>query len=103
MICYAQLVAKETDYADYTTYVFQVLDEVIINEIKSLYVMCVQWPNWQQDKIELGDKGYLKYKEVRAGVDEWYDGTAHNFYKYSNVIFEKFVKCEALNTKEVLL
>ena len=65
-------------------------------------MLCVSNGTPQQGAKQVFE-GYLKYKEVRAGVDEWYDGTTHNFYKYSNVVFEKFVKCEALNTKEVLL
>lgn len=103
MIIYAELVAKDTDPYNYTTYVFAVLDDKMIETIGSLYVMCVQFPNWEQDVINIGDRGYLRYKEVRAGIDEWFDGTAFNYYKYSNVIFEKFIKTQALDTREVFV
>lgn len=102
MICYAKLLAKSNDHG-YITYVFRILDKTIIKEMKTFYLMCVQFPNWEQDVINLGDTGYLKTKEVKAGVDEWYDGDGFVKYKYTNVIFEKFIKAESLNTEEIYL
>ena len=84
---YAILVAKQVDCMNYTTFVFQDLKS---NE----YIMCVMFPNWEQSIINLGDKGFLTTKFVEAGIDKWYDGTNFISYKYSNIIFLKFIKKE---------
>lgn len=72
---------------NYTTYVFQDLENYE-------YIMCVMFPNWEQSYINLDDEGYVTVKYVEAGVDKWYDGTNFIPYKYTNIIFLKFVKKE---------
>ena len=37
--------------------------------------MCVRWPNWECRQLKNGESGYLDFKEVRAGIDTWYDGS----------------------------
>lgn len=86
---YCKLVAKEHDLGGYTTYVFQNLEE---KSIYDKYLMCTRWPNWEHRNLDLGENGYLTYKEVVAGVDTWYDGTSFIPYNYTNIIFIKFVK-----------
>lgn len=56
--------------------------------------MTTRWPNWQHKHLELGEIGYLTYKEVVAGVDTWYDGDTFIPYNYSNIIFIKFIEKE---------
>lgn len=82
---YAKLVAKQTDCMGYTTFVFQNLDEYG-------YVMCVMFPNWEQSYIDIDDVGYVSTRSVEAGVDKWYNGTDFTPYKYTNIIFQKFIK-----------
>jgi len=86
---HCKLVAKEHDLGGYTTYVFQNLDE---KNIYDKYLMCTRWPNWEHRNLNLGENGYLTYKEVVAGIDTWYDGTSFIPYNYTNIIFIKFVK-----------
>ena len=53
--------------------------------------MCVRFPNWNQSIFNIGDIGFLNVRFVEAGVDKWFDGTGFNSYRYTNVIFMKFV------------
>ena len=77
------------DIGDYTTYVFENLD---FKDYEYQYIMCVQFPNWNQDPIEIGDVGYVNVRYVKEGISQWYDGEKMNVYKYTNVIFLKFIK-----------
>ena len=88
----AQLVAKERDLLEYIIYVFKILENDV--PFGHRYIMCVRPPNWESRNIELGEKGFLTYKEVEAGIDNWYDFSQNKFvpYKYTNIYFIKFVK-----------
>lgn len=74
----------------YTTYVFQNLEEASFGK---KYVMTIRFPNWECRNIDIGDIGYMTYKEVIAGKDTWYDNITDTFipYNYTNIIFIKFV------------
>lgn len=91
MTVHAELVEYYKDIENYITYVFQVLDEDNIQEIGK-YLMCVQYPNWNQETITIGDIGFLKVKYVQAGIDQWFDGVSKHFYRYDDIIFLKFIK-----------
>lgn len=65
--------------------------------------MCVQFPNWNQSTISIGDIGYVNVKYVKEGVSQWYDGEKMNVYKYTNVVFLKFVKEPEKVDKEFLI
>lgn len=86
---HVKLVAKAVDLGDYVTYVFENLD---FRDYETQYIMCVQFPNWNQSEIHIGDIGYANVRYVKEGVSQWYDGEKMNVYKYTNVIFLKFVK-----------
>lgn len=86
---HAKLKAVYQDIGDYTTYVFENLD---FKDYEYQYIMCVQFPNWNQDPIEIGDVGYVNVRYVKEGISQWYDGEKMNVYKYTNVIFLKFIK-----------
>lgn len=90
MTVLAKLVAKERDNMDYTTYVFECLDKEIIKQTK--YIMCVRYPNWNCREIKLGEIGYLRFNEIIAGVDTWFDGEKQVPYKYNDVQFLKFIE-----------
>ena len=87
----AKLVTYFTDFGGYTNYVFE-KDEY--SDAYDHYIMCTRFPNWEHEKVNVGDSGFLSYREVRAGVDTWYDcKTGSNIpYNYSGVHFLKFVK-----------
>ena len=46
----AQLIAKNIDFEGYITYVFQNLNN---QNLDDKYIMCVQFPNWNQSNINL--------------------------------------------------
>lgn len=86
-----RLIAKESDTCGYTTYVFKILDKSERERLKSKYIMCVRFPNWEHRELSIGDVGYLNYKVITAGVDQWYDGNSLKFYRYNMVQFIKFI------------
>jgi hypothetical protein len=86
---HGKLVAKFIDLGNYITYVFENLE---YQDYDDKYLMCVQFPNWDQFTIDIGDIGYVNVRYVKEGVSQWYDGEKFNTYKYTNVIFMKFIK-----------
>lgn len=84
-----KLVAKSSDPMGYINYVFENLE---YTNIDNHYVMCVQFPNWEQSCIDIDDTGYAKIKYVEAGIDKWYDGNEFIPYKNTNIVFLKFIK-----------
>lgn len=101
MTVLAKLVASEKDIQDYETYVFECLDKEMIE--KSKYIMCTRFPNWDHRKIDLGEVGYLKFFEVQAGIDKWFDGTQMIPYKYDGSHFIKFVKKPTQNDHKYVM
>lgn len=100
MTIIAKLVASESDSFGYITYVFKCLD----NSLKeSPYVMCVRYPNWNHRKINLGDKGYLSFIEIKAGEDTWFDGKNMIPYNYNAIQFLKFVDIKETSDKEYIM
>lgn len=88
----AKLVAKESDTCGYTTYVFKVLDKSDRERLDSKYIMCVRFPNWEHRNLNIGDMGYLNFKVIIAGVDQWYDGNTLKYYRYNMIQFIKFIQ-----------
>jgi hypothetical protein len=95
-----QLKVKAIDIGGYITYVFENLEQT---NIENKYIMCVQFPNWNQSVISIGDIGYVNVRYVKEGVSQWYDGEKMNVYKYTNVVFLKFVKEPEKVDKEFLI
>lgn len=86
---------------NYRTYVFENLD---YTTCENHYIMCVRFPNWSQAAFNIGDVGYLNVRYVEAGVDKWFDGKDFNSYRYTNVIFMKFIlEKPMVITSEVIL
>ena len=56
--------------------------------------MCTRFPNWESPIILIGDIGFLKFKEVIAGKDMWYDPQTGDTipYKYTGIHFIDFVQ-----------
>ena len=97
---YVVLRAKNVDIGGYITYVFENLNQTDYN---SKYLMCVQFPNWNQTEINIGDIGYVNVKYVKEGISQWYDGEKMQVYKYTNVVFLKFIKEPEKVDKEFLI
>ena len=97
---YVKLKAKYIDIGGYITYVFENLN---YKSYDQQYVMCVQFPNWNQSEINIDDVGYVNVRYVKEGVSQWYDGEKMNVYKYTNVVFLKFIKEPEKVNKEFLI
>ena len=97
----AKFLAENRDCMGYHSYVFENLD---YDSWNNHYIMCVRFPNWEQAQFNIGDVGYLNVRYVEAGIDKWYDGEDFNFYRYTNVIFMKFIlEKPMIITSEVIL
>ncbi len=72
----------------YTNYVFKDLE---YTNYDYQYIMCVRFPNWEQTTFDIGDEGFVTIRYVQEGVDKWFDGEGFNTYKYTNIIFLKFI------------
>ena len=53
--------------------------------------MCVRFPNWEGNFVNINDIGYVTIKYVREGIDKWFDGNEMITYKYTNIIFLNFI------------
>ena len=84
-----KVVASELDSLGYITYVFEYLEQD--RRTLSPYLMCIRWPNWEHKHLDLGEIGYVEYKEIREGIDTWFDGNKLVPYRYSTVQFIKFI------------
>ena len=90
MTILAELLAKSIDVQGYVVYVFKCLDEEVIKE--SPYLMCTRFPNWDHRVIDIGEVGYLNFKERLAGIDKWFDGKDFIPYRYDDVQFIRFIE-----------
>jgi hypothetical protein len=86
---YVKLNAKNVDIGGYITYVFENINNT---NYENQYIMCVQFPNWNQSEIQIGDTGYVNVRYVKEGISQWYDGEKMNVYKYTNIVFLRFIK-----------
>lgn len=97
---HVKFLASCTDGLGYINYVFEDLN---FKDYDYQYLMCVRFPNWEQSTFNIGDVGYVTVKYVREGIDKWYDGTNFNTYKYTNIIFLKFIPEQEKITTELIL
>lgn len=96
----AKFLAESRDIMGYTSYVFENLE---YSNVDNHYIMCVRFPNWNQASFIIGDVGYLNVRYVEEGKDKWFDGKDFNFYRYTNVIFMKFILEKPLIETEIIL
>lgn len=96
-----KLVASQADGMGYTNYVFEDLE---FKNYDYKYIMCVRFPNWNQSAFNLNEEGFITIRYVKEGVDKWFDGTNFNTYKYTNIIFMKFIPIkEQITPSEIIL
>lgn len=86
---HARLITSSCDGMGYTTYVFENLE---YRDYDYKYIMCVRFPNWNQNPFKNDDVGFLTVRYVRAGIDKWFDGEEFIPYKYTNIVFLKFIE-----------
>lgn len=87
-VVYAKLIALREDIGGYIVYVFEIIEGKLPYD---KYIMCTRFPNWECPFIQINDVGFLKYKEVEAGKDKWFDGYNYIPYKYTGIHFIDFV------------
>lgn len=87
----------------YTTYVFQLLEKSEIDNLGTKYIMCTRHPNWDHRELNKNEIGYLEFKEVKAGVDTWFNGVVNKFYNYDDVQFIKFIEKTEDNDEQIIL
>lgn len=97
---HAKFLAKNTDMMGYSSYVFENLDST---DCSDKYIMCVRFPNWNQAPFMIGDVGFLSVNYVEEGKDEWFNGQDFVKYRYTSIIFMKFILEKSNNTKEYIL
>lgn len=87
----AELKAIRNEVGGYIIYVFRNLEP---NCWTNQYVMTVRFPHWESPLLQVGDVGFLSYKEVTAGEDFWWDKITNNkiAYNYDNIIFVDFIR-----------
>lgn len=100
MTILAQLVASSSDGLGYITYVFKRLDK---SDEETQYVMCVRYPNWNHRNINLGEKGFLSFVEIKAGKDKWFDGKDMIPYNYNTIQFLKFIDIPETSDNEYIM
>lgn len=98
---HVKLVAKSSDGLGYINYVFENLE---FKDYDFKYIMCVRFPNWEQAAFDINDIGFVTVRYVREGIDKWYNGESFEVYKYTNIIFLKFIheKSKVIPTEIVL-
>lgn len=86
----AKLLEERKDYGGYIIYVFENLDA---KSSFDKYIMTVRFPHWESPLLRKGAVGFLKFKEVIAGKDTWWDRTTNKYicYNYDNIIFIDFI------------
>ena len=90
MVVHAKLITYREDFGGYIVYLFEIIGGQLPYD---KYIMCTRFPNWDCMTLKIGDVGYLKYREVIAGEDKWYDINSGQLipYKYTGVHFLDFI------------
>lgn len=88
MTTLCELVGKSFDINGYITYVFENLEE---SDCTKKYIRCTRFPNWRVKYPEVGEIGYVSTKDIVAGVDQWYNYGAWEYYKYNMTQFLDFI------------
>lgn len=101
-VLHCKLLTYQVDPGDYVTYVFLNLDSKTVYD---RYIMCTKHPNWQSNPIGIGQIGYLKFKEIEAGKDTWYNQDSNEFiaYKYDGIQFFEFILDKKEESSECIM
>ena len=96
----SKLLTFREDIGGYIVYVFENLD---FTNLFDRYIMCTRFPNWESPMINIDDIGFLKFREVFAGEDSWYDKMTGQYvpYAYTGIHFLDFIPLK--ETKELIL
>ena len=85
----------------YISYVFENLE---FQDYDYHFFTATRFPNWNQRHLEVGEVGYVVVKYVQEGIDKWYDGKEFIAYKYTNLVFLKFIPLKPkVDISEIIL
>lgn len=55
--------------------------------------MATRFPNWDHCSMDIGDTGYLTFKEIIPGINKWFDGKEFvDYNSFEGFQFIKFIK-----------
>lgn len=97
---HAEVIGSYNQGFGYVWHIFKNLEPI---NPDTMYIACIEFPNWTKDSFITGDKGYLTVKYVEQGVDKWFDGKNLIPYNYDNVIFLVFKHEQRMVTEEIML
>jgi hypothetical protein len=89
-VALVKLLASRNEGMGYMVYVFECLEFRI--KINTPYIMCTKFPNWDHRELQIGEIGFLEFKEIIAGKTTWFDGTNDILCKHDNIQFIRFVE-----------
>lgn len=94
---------QECDILGYHLLAFKILEDNL--PFGYHYIICTVFPNWESRLPEPGEIGYLQCDEVIGGIDTYYDRDSDSIvkYRYTNIIFKKFVKKVDNSKKEIII
>lgn len=98
----AKLLTYRDEPGGYTIYVFEDLDT---RSWDKKYRMTLRLPNWEAPILQIGDVGYLNFREVVAGHDVWWDRNTQTekYYNYNNSLFENFIHEKPQESSDLVL
>lgn len=84
---HAKILTYKENPGGYIVYAFEDIDN------PGTYGLCTLLPNWELNVLKIGDTGYIKCREIRAGKDTWFNFEDNKFipYKYDGIYIEDFV------------
>lgn len=89
---YCKVLEIVHDPFGYVDYVVESLDKTQEKLLVTKYLIVTKFPNWDHRELSKGETGFLKYKEITPGVDQWFDGKDMNYYKsFEGWQFMKFI------------
>lgn len=98
---HVKFVAYLDEGMGYVSFVFEDLE---FQNFNYKYRTLIKFPNWNYHAFNIGDEGFVSFKIVKEGVDEWYDGSKLVKYNNDNLIFLKFIPLKSkVDKSEIIL
>lgn len=83
---------RAIDKGLYTHIVVEDLNRNYDDDLK--YITLVKLPNWESNKFEIDDIGFIQFQSVIGGETKYFDRITEeqSMYKYTNNYFLNFIK-----------
>ena len=97
-------VILKTFYKDNFGYINYVFENLNVIDYDYQFITCTRFPNWNQANFNIGDEGFVVFKYVQEGIDQWFDGKKFNTYNEDILIFLKFIHIKPpVNPEKIIL